>query len=153
MQETRKNCFGSKIRSTILRQTKTGKHECLLTWVLVLTCFRLTKGRAVYFPPETIVASFLHLMVLLPKVSFKHSCKRQLVVLHCQWWMWLSLFLLINVFWFRHLWFKRAFDVILPILKYDDEWHKFVLRRGHPFRLWETLDYIVKFIFLMCCVV
>ena len=28
MQETRNNCFGSKICSTTLRQTKTGKHEC-----------------------------------------------------------------------------------------------------------------------------
>ena len=35
---------------------------------LVLTCFRLTKGRATFFRPETIVASFLHLMVLLFKV-------------------------------------------------------------------------------------
>ena len=28
MQETRNNCFGSKIRSTTLRQAKAGKHEC-----------------------------------------------------------------------------------------------------------------------------
>ena len=28
MQETRNNCFGSKICSTSLRQAKTGKHEC-----------------------------------------------------------------------------------------------------------------------------
>ena len=28
MLETRNNCFGSKMRSTTLRQTKTGKHEC-----------------------------------------------------------------------------------------------------------------------------
>ena len=28
MQETRNNCFGSKICSTTLRQAKTGKHEC-----------------------------------------------------------------------------------------------------------------------------
>ena len=28
MQETRNNCFGSKICSTTLRQMKTGKHEC-----------------------------------------------------------------------------------------------------------------------------
>ena len=37
---------------------------------LVLTCFRLTKGRATFFRPETIVASFLHLMVLFLKVLF-----------------------------------------------------------------------------------
>ena len=30
MQETRNNCFGSKIRSTTLRQAKTGKHECFI---------------------------------------------------------------------------------------------------------------------------
>ena len=40
---------------------------------LVLTCFRLMKGRATYFRPETIVASFLHLMVLLFKILFNHS--------------------------------------------------------------------------------
>ena len=28
MQETRNNCFRSKICSTTLRQAKTGKHEC-----------------------------------------------------------------------------------------------------------------------------
>ena len=28
MQETHNNCFGSKKRSTILLQAKTGKHEC-----------------------------------------------------------------------------------------------------------------------------
>ena len=28
MQETRNNCFGSKKRSTTLRQAETGKHEC-----------------------------------------------------------------------------------------------------------------------------
>ena len=28
MQETRNNCFGSKICGTTLRQAKTGNHEC-----------------------------------------------------------------------------------------------------------------------------
>ena len=37
---------------------------------LVLNCFRLKKGRATFFRPETIVAIFLHSMVLLPKVLF-----------------------------------------------------------------------------------
>ena len=85
MQETRINSFGSKIRSTILRQAKTGKHEfrkitatctavrCCYFSALVLTCFRLTNGRATYFRPETIVASFLHHMVFLFKVLFNHS--------------------------------------------------------------------------------
>ena len=40
---------------------------------LVLTCFCMTKGRATYFRPETIVASFLHLIVLLLKVLFIHG--------------------------------------------------------------------------------
>ena len=34
----------------------------------MLNCFRLKKGRATFFRPETNVASFLHSMVLLPKV-------------------------------------------------------------------------------------
>ena len=104
MQETRNNCFGLKKRSTTLRQAKTGKHECrnitatyaavILRYIsclvrfcyvaaLVLTCFRLTTGRPTFYPPETIVASFLHLMVLFLKVVFKHTSKRQFVVLHC----------------------------------------------------------------------
>ena len=42
MQETRNNCFGSKKRNTTLRQAK----SCYCISALVLTCFRLTKGRA-----------------------------------------------------------------------------------------------------------
>ena len=38
--------------------------RCCYVSALVLTCFRRTKGRATYFRPETIVESFLHLMVL-----------------------------------------------------------------------------------------
>ena len=34
---------------------------------LMLTCFRLTKGCGTFFRPETIVASFLHLMVVFWK--------------------------------------------------------------------------------------
>ena len=41
---------------------------CCYILVLVLTCFHLTKGRATYFRSKTLVASFLHLMVLLFKV-------------------------------------------------------------------------------------
>ena len=89
MQETRNNNFGSKIRSTALCQAKTDKHECqniTATYcyisALVLSCFRLTKGRATYFRPEIIVASFLHLMVLLFKVLLIDSdyCKK--IVIH-----------------------------------------------------------------------
>ena len=61
---------------------------CCYILALVLTCFRLKKGRATFFRPETIVASFLHLMVLSFKVLLNHSSKRQffgaqLTSLHC----------------------------------------------------------------------
>ena len=48
----------------------------------MLACFRLTKGRATFFQLEIIVASFLHLMLLLYKVILNHTSKRQFVVLH-----------------------------------------------------------------------
>ena len=57
MQETCKNCFGLKISST----------SCCYILGLMLTCFCLTKGLVAFFQPETIVASFLHLMVLFSK--------------------------------------------------------------------------------------
>ena len=38
--------------------------RCCCISALVLTQFRLTKGRTMFFRPETIVASFLHLMLL-----------------------------------------------------------------------------------------
>ena len=87
MQETHNNCFGSKKHRTTLLQAKTGKHECwnvtaMYISALVLTCFRLKKGRAMFFRPETIVVSFLHLMVLFFKVLLNHSSKRQFLVLH-----------------------------------------------------------------------
>ena len=50
MQETRNNCFGSKKRSTTLLQAKTGKHEC-----------------------RNVTATYMHCMVLLPKVLFNHD--------------------------------------------------------------------------------
>ena len=46
--------------------------RCCYISALVLNCFRLTKSRAMYFRPETILASFLHVMVLLFKVLFNH---------------------------------------------------------------------------------
>ena len=42
--------------------------RCCYISALVLSCFRLKKDRATFFRPETIVASFLHSMLLLPKV-------------------------------------------------------------------------------------
>ena len=89
MQETRNNCFWPKKRCTTFRQAKTGKHECrnvTATYryisALALTCFRLTKGRATFFRPGTIVASFLHLLVLFFKVLFNEASKCQFAVLH-----------------------------------------------------------------------
>ena len=49
---------------------------------LVLTCYRLTKGRATFYRPETIVASLLLLMVLSFKEILKHTSKRLFVVQH-----------------------------------------------------------------------
>ena len=46
--------------------------SCCYISALVITCFCLKKGRATFFWPETIVARFLHFMVLLPKVLFNH---------------------------------------------------------------------------------
>ena len=85
MQETRNNCFVSKISSTSLHQVNTGKHECrtIIATAPVLNCFHLMKYRATYFQTETIVASFLHLMVLLFKVLLNHASKRQFLSLHC----------------------------------------------------------------------
>ena len=73
LTETRNNCFRLKKCSTTF---------CVLfTCSSLLTCFRLTKGRATFFRPETIVASFLHLMALFFKVIFQRYFKRQFVVL------------------------------------------------------------------------
>ena len=38
MQETRNNCFGSKLRSTFLRQAKTGMHECRKVTATLCKC-------------------------------------------------------------------------------------------------------------------
>ena len=56
--------------------------SCCYISARVLTCFHLMKGRASYFRHETLVASFLHHMVLLSKVLLNHSRKKQFVVLH-----------------------------------------------------------------------
>ena len=39
----------------------------------IYTCFRMKKDRATFFRSETIVASFLHLMVLFFKVLLNHT--------------------------------------------------------------------------------
>ena len=79
MQETRNNCFGSKIYSMTLRQAKIGKHECR-NITSTCCCFCLTKGRATYFRPKTIVASFLHFMVLLSKVLLNRILNHSLTL-------------------------------------------------------------------------
>ena len=55
----------------------------------MLTCYRLKKGRATFYRPETIVASVLLLMVLSFKAIFKHTSILQFVMLH---------FRIVNVF-------------------------------------------------------
>ena len=52
--------------------TMTVAVRCCCISALLLNCFRLKKGRAMFFRPETIVASYLHSMVLLSKVLFNH---------------------------------------------------------------------------------
>ena len=49
------------------------QQRCCYFSALVLTCFRLKKGHATFYKPETIVASLLLLMVLSFKVIFTHS--------------------------------------------------------------------------------
>ena len=50
----------------------------------MLTCFHLKKGRATFFRPETIVKSFLHLMVLFFKVLLKQpSLTTEAAVVAC----------------------------------------------------------------------
>ena len=87
MEENQNNCFRSKyvvqpffMRARVSAEiyvAVTLRHSCL-------PVFRLTKGHATFFRPETIVASFLHSMVLLLlKVLPNNSSKRPFLVLHC----------------------------------------------------------------------
>ena len=57
--------------------------RCGYIIALVLTCFWLTKGRVTFFRPATIVARFLHLIVLFYKIIINYTSKRQFVVLLC----------------------------------------------------------------------
>ena len=81
---------GRKKGSMTLRQAKTGKRECRNVTACWHSCWKrivwLTKVRATFFRLEKIVASFLHLMVLLFKMLSNHSSKRQFLVLHCRTW-------------------------------------------------------------------
>ena len=92
---------------------KTSNGRCCYISALQLTSFRLTKGRATFFRPETIVASFLHLMVLFFKVIFNYTSKRQFVVLH---------FLrttLVILFIIRKTFFKAKSHPLLYLFKYN----------------------------------
>ena len=74
MQETCNNCFGSKICITTVCQVKTSEHECRnITAAYVAVTFPLLYYHYIIVRPKTIVASFLHLMVLLSKVLLNHS--------------------------------------------------------------------------------
>ena len=70
MQEIRNHCFSSKKCNTIPHQTK------IVCWChfafFVFIYFPLTKGRIRFFRPETMIESFLHLMMLLCKVFTSH---------------------------------------------------------------------------------
>ena len=72
VEETRNNFFGSVKRNIILYHAKIDMHECHKRCcrfvALVLTNFHLTKHRVIFFRPGEIVASFLHLMVLICNV-------------------------------------------------------------------------------------
>ena len=97
MQETRRNCFGSK---NITRPSSSFKpifliivlskfnfsiafsfeHCCYFSALVLIYC-RLMKGRVTFFRPETIVASSFHRMVLISKVFTIYFSKRSCVVL------------------------------------------------------------------------
>ena len=47
--------------------------RCCYISALWITCFYLTKGRVTFLRPKTIVASFLHLMVIFFKVIFSFA--------------------------------------------------------------------------------
>ena len=61
----------TKSRNYRLKATRGATNDvfknCCLFTALVLTYFHQTKSRATFFRPETVVASFLHLMVLYSK--------------------------------------------------------------------------------------
>ena len=66
----------------ILVMARNNTVRCCYFSALVLTCYRLKKGRATFYQPETIVANLLLLTVLFFKVIFNHTSKRQFMVLH-----------------------------------------------------------------------
>ena len=71
MQETRNNATANEKQRTLLLHFGTRAY-----------LFSPDEGdHAIFFQPETIVVSFLHLMVLFFKVIFNHTSKRQSLVL------------------------------------------------------------------------
>ena len=78
MQKTRNNCLGRK-------NFQYHFSKLLLHFGTRAYLLSPEKGCAtVFFRPETIVASLLHLMVLFFKVLLNHCSKRQCLVLHCR---------------------------------------------------------------------
>ena len=91
--------FGSKKHSTTLLQAKTGKYECrnvtasyivqyriCYISALVLTCFRLKKGRATFFSTRNNCCEFLafygvntHSVIQSPISIIKNSDKRMIL--------------------------------------------------------------------------
>ena len=62
--------FPYKKKNVVLLTQCNAIHCCYIT-ALVLTSHRLTNGRAKFFRPETIVASFLHLLQSDIQLYFK----------------------------------------------------------------------------------
>ena len=90
MQETRNNCFGSKIHSTTLRQAKTGKPDEGLSYVFSNNCCKFLASYGVIFQsviksyytfsfpidstyPLTSVIIFISRLRIFPCLSEKYS--------------------------------------------------------------------------------
>ena len=88
MQETRNNCFGLKICSTILRQVKTGKHECrnvaatLLFFWTRNNCWEFLASYDVTF--QSGIKSFLKTLVFGAPLSFDLLKKYSQILDYCQ---------------------------------------------------------------------
>ena len=74
MEETRNNCFGWKIYSTTLPQTKTGKHECrnityvaVIFWHLCLSLFAWRRVVLHIFDPKQLLRVSYFLWCYYPK--------------------------------------------------------------------------------------
>ena len=76
--------FGSKnVARPFVRRKQISYISLLLHFGTRAYLFSPDEGSCYIFWPKTIVARFLHFMVLLFKVLLNHSSKRQFLVLHC----------------------------------------------------------------------